>query len=1359
MEFDGDNLEIERYKIGEAETDADNSAEVLLGGAKSLEERLAAAIVRADRARDTANRMVRVAARERALDRVARLDEKTDLIRAKIQLIEQRRREKEEIIEIKRQTAAAKKAEEKQIRAAQRAIKKAETKERARLRAIAKRAADREARNQAREQAVEQARAAERKREEEEEKKKIFENNLFFIVDVSSATFSANNLITIDLTPAQIREARGDKDNRIYMAHKNSPAAKELTKYLRDRGMLNGSNTELRSLDEERENSPLQQLLLNAIGLIDRFYVEHSIIISGLNFPDYDEERGIFFEDRTVREAKPQGTLLETMTDVLRNAIQGARDYILKADDYIELPFKYFNGRHYERKEYVPNPEWSDETNKFQKGIFDNNNVIHPCVVNVLINKYSKLGSNICISEKSITQFFEDAAYGLKDQSLRPPSIGLLCDFCKLYNIELHIYDIFKKRFIYEENTRDNRKTNKRPPLICMCFDNHIYNYTLPPTKEINFTMKPMDEYDYENCPINFTKIIIDERADEILKLVQPNFTAPYDVQKMRAISYTFPDAGGLGDNFMPSGGEGSAGEGIYTIDLVSAYYNAQTEFYKYTGVKCLPCFSACDIWKVETPPGSGSGLVAVGYYRIDEEAFNFIRRFYGICGNLLSDFLINFFITNKMMKLSNVIAYKTASYTLPTELLAKRMRELVNKIKEEYKGNLIKDFSIFNGIFGYTRTNRTQHAEISKLDDIKLIALNHPEAIASDNTSTKIRSSSIICSKAMELIQENDRDISMREKKRFCFDMYDYPIDTITTTAVMINKETEHRYFNSLNIYNYTVDITNLLICMKIKQLRDGGFRILKAMTDDITFRAQTNLDGRSVIITPELLGIRPPQTPNGDPDQNYPSIFKLKDNKPGRSAAPCVKYEFSQLITDQQNSFENIGDNIKGYQGAPGVGKTYTVQHNHTYDYAMTTTNICARNMDSKNADGVEIIAKTLYSAFKIYEQHKIEENLSVFRNKTIWLDEYSLMKKYMWSFIYVLAIKFNVSFIISGDIYQLPPVSEKSIAIDLHDKFFSTIFKNIITLEDGKYSRNDAELIELRNCINELQRGERATRYKGKIFHRVGDLITSLHNSGNCGSSIDNTKMPIADNFICYTNEYKDFLNAEIMKAKAHTVKADFVKTATATTASAVFRWECSTGAIISPVCNRKSIIRPNLYKNDRYKVVKGGSGDSPDDEIIVQVIRLVKSQPPVGCNVIDYDFNDPTQSPELDPNTTITLKSIELGLMAPSYAFTCHCSQGMTLEGLLEIHQCDDIEKMNYRDNSGSNWIYTAATRSRALANIKFVNKSEIFTKLPKKQRGEIITRSLKEFFDVSGIQPKLLSKIDKEFSQMDELQAV
>jgi len=159
---------------------------------------------------------------------------------------------------------------------------------------------------------------------------------------------------------------------------------------------------------------------------------------------------------------------------------------------------------------------------------------------------------------------------------------------------------------------------------------------------------------------------------------------------------------------------------------------------------------------------------------------------------------------------------------------------------------------------------------------------------------------------------------------------------------------------------------------------------------------------------------------------------------------------------FTSNGNVFEHNLEKIKYtrnicYLGAPGTGKSYIVKKEHKYDYASTFTNKSALNCSVENG----IKGETLHSLFNLESTKKFFH----LQDKTVWIDEISMIPRWIWAYILEAYLNLNTTFIFSGDFNQTSPVAE--------DPLYSISFLGKITTLTKDY-RNCEGIIAIREQI---------------------------------------------------------------------------------------------------------------------------------------------------------------------------------------------------------------------------------------------------------------------------------------------------
>lgn len=427
--------------------------------------------------------------------------------------------------------------------------------------------------------------------------------------------------------------------------------------------------------------------------------------------------------------------------------------------------------------------------------------------------------------------------------------------------------------------------------------------------------------------------------------------------------------------------------------------------------------------------------------------------------------------------------------------------------------------------------------------------------------------------------------------------------ITNIEGDTVNFGKKQIYRYINNRNLYNFVIARTRFVMMKTIKRI---GLQPIKITTDSVTYLKTTDVE--------------------------IPRDFKIEKTHFNIVNPRVYYHDGNKIIAETKENLKIFFDKIEVIRGAPGTGKTYKVQHEREYHFAMTSTNMCASNMTNNN-----IKADTIYKSLALYDPDSIYEQMRKYKNKILWVDEFSMIHRYIYNYFYILSLNCH-SIIFSGDENQLPPIKESKLSLDTY--FTRMFFKNSSVLT--KDYRNDSELIKFRNII--LQKSDAYTLdYCNGIKKTVINPNIKYH--------------------ITSSHKMRMYVNDTIMTSLGYHYETKRKYNGTRYTngneiPNYTYSFRVSRGVRLRARCTIKS---RDVYKNCLYTLITeveyGGH---------FQVIR---------------------------DNTEVVLEfdNMYMKYFIVGYAFTVHSSQGLTISEPTAIYQYKQMT------GHGRQNLYTAVTR--------------------------------------------------------------
>lgn len=793
---------------------------------------------------------------------------------------------------------------------------------------------------------------------------------------------------------------------------------------------------------------------------------------------------------------------------------------------------------------------------------------------------------NLCVWEYVKKQYPKLSTKKIKESfNKENVTIEDIQKFTDEYKIKCSLFNIDGKSLYYNNISDDDKKYDNFTAILC---NNHLYpknNETdlLQPT--INNAVLKENNIDLEN-DIYFkegTKTIgktgiFDTKVDD--KTIDASFF------KLKFPNFMFECEDKLkmksllfNDISLNITPTGQFARNlVFEIDLNKAYYTVASSIISKDSI--YPIFSVTDTYD----KFNDDHVIDYCYYLISEAGLKLVKD-YGIITNSITGFMLDFLLSKKLLELSHVKYIKKPSYTNTWGEFIKCLDKLANdNMSEEDKkdpnklAEFKKEFALYNGILGRTR---------------------------------EIKERQIFNLKQSEAYLLNSKESGLKWEPHNCEDEY----------TIFTKRSSSFRYINNCNMYNHIISHCAMFVLktlLAIKKL-NPNCELVKMTTDSLGFTKE--------IIIPEEF-------------KQYYKIVPVEKMYGKERIIKQVFHSGKEIIKEINEELKCFKNNVS-YHGAPGTGKTTIVRENHSYDYAITWTNLCSLNLSDEHVKGT-----TVYKELSLFSPENIHKNFSKFRNKTIWIDEYSMIGTYIWNYIFILSRMYNVKFIISGDLGQIPPINDQ--ALTNTTTFFKRLMGKSTTLT--KDWRNDEELQKLRSLVQTEQ--------------NLNQLFKNLE-------SKDDYTLYTRHISFCHTTR-RD-VNNEILKKNGYVFKVN--NYCVVENGKKIFKYkslDVSVGVILSV---RVTETKDDLFKGDLWVVIQ-------KDKYSYELKNILRK------NIEDKSDIIKTFSMDLMQYFTV------------GFCTTAHSSQGLTIKDYMCIH---DVDMMIYRDRK---ILYTAVTRGCEFKKVRF-----------------------------------------------------
>lgn len=794
--------------------------------------------------------------------------------------------------------------------------------------------------------------------------------------------------------------------------------------------------------------------------------------------------------------------------------------------------------------------------------------------------------------------------------------------FTKKYKLECKIYDIFGD-ILYRNEYKFTRKQPKRKRFICIIFANHLYPFrenfrnTVPDFAEKE---SELDQESAEFIPLSIeknNKIYMNGQVKTnnetiinraFFKGLPSNFN--YECEKnfkMRAMAYNNTNE--------------KERKCKQLIDMKKAYYGVIT---RYKGL--LPCFNCMDLWNNFD---KNKSIRPNSYYLLD-----IVPKYFR--NNFMHGFIAKKLIKIGLIKKENILFEKIPFYTISAEDINKRIQKTYKEIqkqdeidekekkpKKEFKANFSH---LYNGILGRNFSKNQRIIRNISKNDAKLLKKYYKfrnEAGHEKNNNVGLNLKILTKKKLMQ----NDHDFILTSK-------------------------THYKKLNTVNIYNFIVDLCNLSMLNMIE--KHGMRNIVYLKTDSVGFN-------KEIYKTAPLYW----RIETGIENKDF-------SGKIGKSIDIIGK----NILSEIRNEINP--NNTILITGRPGSGKTYSEKKQKKYHIATTISNLCCLNLSMDS----DIKAQTFYSLLNLYTREKVEyEILRLGRqNKTILIDEFSMFSGQYWNYIYLLA-QSGAQLRVIGDPNQISPIGPKDSGneeIDINNEFFNlfilpenrthltTNFRNdkiIYKLSEESLNLDHTNTLEY---IRNLQKYNNENDTFEKLIKQPDTIFTCYFKSVRAKINL----MCIKERKLNYCT-YVDVINKKSNKKTSFKLKnlpRENIKINTYK-----YTFEISKGMRLYNCRNVKAM---SLFKGDLYEVLDDVNKYSKNVQLI-----SIHSKKIFNIN-ISY-----------------------LLYMRPGFAINVHLLQGLTVKKSQKyiICQCSEMLRRDYK------LFYTALTRAISIEQIYFTNK--------------------------------------------------
>ena len=870
---------------------------------------------------------------------------------------------------------------------------------------------------------------------------------------------------------------------------------------------------------------------------------------------------------------------------------------------------------------------------------YDKNDVEKYCFYEHLKKVYTR------ISKKEIEKYKKDDV-----------SIQEIIDFCGKYKIPLHLRNAAGET-IHKNEYEKNKNHHKMSAIIA---NNHFYpcsskitDYPKIKTNEdknenlgLSTILKKGKNF-YSEYGIRYAEGLEQKLETSFFKKMGNSWKYEKDESKIKSLNYI----------------DVNSNECLFEYDLNKAFFNV---CYNIDDSEQCPIFTPFDLWEKIKVKIDGS-INTVCYYSISKKGLEKIKK-YGFQNSIISGYELSALLEHNLIKKKYIEYIKVPSYFkswyIVKEILIQTIKNyLINEYKlskkdiEEKEEKFFEEnkeahiahfylqmakeynfedvFKFYNGCLGKERTepNKTTIYNLNK-DDYELLNIN-------------LEDEKWGC-------EEANKDIIEDMRKENNIDFKDLQNDELYIYSK--NEEySTYRYLNNIPVYNMIIAKTNCCLLNLIMDIYENNNNIMpvKIKTDALGYNQEVKINN-SFHYYLKCITEQPTK---------YNKNIRIKKEKP-----KFYKYDLKQnyidmeeMIAEIKKEYEVLKNINVSYTGPPGTGKTYTIKKGikdglYSVDECSTMTNLCCSNISTEEKE-----AQTIYKLLMLFDPDRWQDVFKKLKNKTLWIDEFSMIPRYIYNLLFCLSIKYNCKFIITGDINQCAPVNETKINVD--NDAFNSFMGNKTELK--KDFRNDKEIIQLRNFILNNDKKELFTYFK-KNDHSQNDF-----------------EWWKIDRHLTHTNSTRHNINKIIREKRKYIFK--FKKEE----GENYILNKCfvSNGYLLSARKNNKKL---GYEKNSIYKVI-----DQEEKKVEVKINDLI-----LFLDGINYTLENQTNK------KIIYLNCFQMDEFQSGFATTTYSAQGLTIDEEVIIH---DVQKMI---NMGiTDVLYTAVTRAKEYKKLYFFYKND------------------------------------------------